>query len=1059
MAEGGVTSDLREAARAGRECVRATPCPQSLDEVMGLGGANVVNPLLIRLLLIEGKPADGDLPATGAAPTPGATAKQTGDGSAPSIDPRGIRICGAYIDGPLDLDGLPSDGKIGLELTGCRLSGELLLCASGLPWLRLRQCVLPAILADDAEFGSFEVDECRFEGPCRRERLSLVRAHVSGDLRVTETELSASGETATCSTVELRGVKVDGRLSLEGTTVTCTGAGPTPRRAPAAVSLIEANVGGALNLRGGTLTSDHGSALLADYLSVGGDLLADVTEDQHPFAARGGRGSVCLDGATITGRLSLSGAQLTGDHGAALSAQVATIKDGALLDHGFVARGPVRLRGTTVTGGLSLESAEVTVTDDMSAEPVDPRADAAVVLTGATITDRLVLRGAHLESDRGAALLANLLTVTGDVVMDRLGEQEFRASGTGALGVVCMASGSISGQLVMSGAQLTHPGGADPALLADLLTVKGPTLLDDGFHADGAIRLWGATLTGHVSLVGATVASHAVTTSQEAGYAAAVWLSTSTVGSDLLLHRATITSKNGPAVMADFLTVSGDVLGDTEEEGRFAATGADPRGAICLDGATITGRLSLGGAQLINDRGPALSAELATCKHAVYLDWGFDATGAVRLREASITGRLSVRDAKISNSLGPSRQDPGDAAALWLANATVGTHLDLRGARLKSLCGPALMADGVTVNGDARLGESDVGRFIAKGRDESGAVCLARANIAGDLTMAGADVSSIPKTTGKAGCAVDARDAKIGCDAVLDRRLVAKAPDGCWIVSLAGATIGKRLSCRLQVTGGDSPTPEAKSLDLSRATAGALVLDVGTSPLGPRTNPTDDRNDLIDLDGLTYTTVPKWISGGDAEVLNAADRSANPPTPLGHWIKLLSWASFAPQPYQQLASAYEAIGADPSARSLMVAQGDDTVTRGDLNTRSRRYQQLLKVTIGYGYRSTNAIWLLFALLLFAVGLGLLYSDLHYIKLPEPAPKTGFTDCTFPGNVNYGFNLAFPIVALAGTSAVVCDTIATTPWWVYVVGWIVRLLAATLAVFYAAGVSGLIRTAP
>ena len=161
--------------------------------------------------------------------------------------------------------------------------------------------------------------------------------------------------------------------------------------------------------------------------------------------------------------------------------------------------------------------------------------------------------------------------------------------------------------------------------------------------------------------------------------------------------------------MADFLTVSGDVLGDTEEEGRFAATGADPRGAICLDGATITGRLSLSGAQLINDRGPALSAELATCKHGVYLDWGFDATGAVRLREASITGRLSVRDAKISNSLGPSRQDPGDAAALWLASATVGTHLDLRGARLKSLGGPALMADGVTVNGDARLGRKRCG--------------------------------------------------------------------------------------------------------------------------------------------------------------------------------------------------------------------------------------------------------------------------------------------------------------------------------------------------------------
>ena len=117
------------------------------------------------------------------------------------------------------------------------------------------------------------------------------------------------------------------------------------------MSLIEANIGGALNLRRGTLSGELGSALLADYLTVGGDLLADVTEDQRPFTARGGRGSVCLDGATITGRLSLSGAHLTADHGAALSAQVATIKDGALLDSGFVARGAVRLRGTTVTAG------------------------------------------------------------------------------------------------------------------------------------------------------------------------------------------------------------------------------------------------------------------------------------------------------------------------------------------------------------------------------------------------------------------------------------------------------------------------------------------------------------------------------------------------------------------------------------------------------------------------------------------------------------------------------------------------------------------------------------
>ena len=448
--------------------------------------------------------------------------------------------------------------------------------------------------------------------------------------------------------------------------------------------------------------------------------------------------------------------------------------------------------------------------------------------------------------------------------------------------------------------------------------------------------------------------------SQEAGYAAALWLSTATVGSDLLLHRATITSENGPAVMADFLTASGDVLGDSEEEGRFAATGADPRGAICLDGATITGRLSLGGAQLVNDRGPALSAELATCKHGVYLDWGFAATGAVRLRgvqhhRAAVGARRE--DLQFGRSVAPGSRKRGGAVA---------GQRDGRDASRSSRSAPEKPQraglDGRRCHRQRRraAGRKRCGRFFAKGRNELGAVYLARANIAGDLTMTGADVSNIQPTTGKAGCAVDARDAKIGCEAVLDRGLVANAPDGCWIVSLAGATVGKRLSCRLQLTGRASPTPKPKSLDLSDASAGELVLDVGTSPLDPRTNPTVDTNDLIHLDGLTYTTTPRLVSNGDAAV---ADTSVNPQTELGQWINVLSWASFAPQPYQQLASAYEAIGADSSARALMVAQGDDTVRRVELNTRSKRYQQLLKVTIGYGYQSTKAIRLLFGLLL------------------------------------------------------------------------------------------------
>ena len=57
------------------------------------------------------------------------------------IDPRGVVICGAWIRGELNLDGVSA--AIGLRFTGCRFEKPLSLSDAKLPWLFLDTCVLP----------------------------------------------------------------------------------------------------------------------------------------------------------------------------------------------------------------------------------------------------------------------------------------------------------------------------------------------------------------------------------------------------------------------------------------------------------------------------------------------------------------------------------------------------------------------------------------------------------------------------------------------------------------------------------------------------------------------------------------------------------------------------------------------------------------------------------------------------------------------------------------------------------------------------------------------------
>ncbi|MGH3627657.1 MAG: hypothetical protein ACRDRL_09485, partial [Sciscionella sp.] len=241
------------------------------------------------------------------------------------------------------------------------------------------------------------------------------------------------------------------------------------------------------------------------------------------------------------------------------------------------------------------------------------------------------------------------LQVDGGLFLDK----GFEATGHGDLGAVRLFGAHITGQMSMQGAKLTNEAG--PALHGEDLRVSAGLICDKRLRAAGhgelgAVRLFGAHITGQLSLRGAK-----------------------------------LTNEAGPALHADGLQVDGGLLCD---EG-FLATGRGVNGAVRLLGAHITGQLSLAGAELINEAGPPLVGDRIQVNGDLLLDEGFRATGygvggAVRLLEALITGQLSLRGAELTNEAGLILDlEHADIKQIFLPSVVVCPQ----GATGKSTCG------------------------------------------------------------------------------------------------------------------------------------------------------------------------------------------------------------------------------------------------------------------------------------------------------------------------------------------------------------------------------------
>src|SRR5579862_6869579 len=259
-------------------------------------------------------------------------------------------------------------------------------------------------------------------------------------------------------------------------------------------------------------------------------------------------------------------------------------------------------------------------------------------------------------------------------------------------GPVRLMVADIRGGLSFRDCQLDNPGDDGVALFAERIRVDGSVFLDSqtdrAFVADGSLHLSGATITGHLSCVGAQ------------------------------LGRA---DRDGMSLMAAQIKVGGNVaLMSLPGTAGFSA-----KGTVNLVGADIAGNLLCNGASLGGSTSQdALTAAGMKVGGGVLLGRGFSAAGAIELRGAKIAANLACRDGAQLNGVnadGNALHAAGirigenlhiyegftAAGAIYLTDAEIIGDAEILGARLSGVNAAdcSLAASGIKVGGGMVLGD------------------------------------------------------------------------------------------------------------------------------------------------------------------------------------------------------------------------------------------------------------------------------------------------------------------------------------------------------------------
>jgi hypothetical protein len=505
------------------------------------------------------------------------------------------------------------------------------------------------------------------------------------------------------------------------------------------------------------------------------------------------------------------------------------------------------------------------------------------------------------------------------------------------------------------------------------------------------------------------------------------------------------------ALDCDGLQVDGDVLlGDG-----FTATGQSDYGALRLLGAHIKGQLNLNGARLTNETGPALIGDGLHVDGDVF-GGGFIATGhgelgAVRLPGAHIIGQLNFNGAELANQAGPAligdglRVDGGlvlaegftasghyERGAVRLPGAHIRGQLNLACATLVNPAGAALIGDHLEVDGGVYLDG-----FTATGYGEDGVVRLPDAHITGQLNLDRAEL------TNPAGAALIGDHLRVDSD-MFAEGLIASGHSQDGAVRLADAHV----SGQLNLSQTKLTNPAGPVLDLEDAEVKHLFLpaQVICSHAAAKTSRCAAPAHQFILSGLAYTS------------LHAVDWR--------EWLHLIihHTRAYRPQPYRQLAAALRASGHESAARKVLIAQQQDLHHRGDIGgPLSKSAHWLWGVLAGYGYRSSRAVVALMLVLTVAAALGIAagHTSLgpgRYVTAHTSQAQNPRSPCSLIEQIGVGIDRSVPLTPARIGNRCDFDTSSPAGEAFTASTWVLQALVWTLAGLAIAGYVGLIRRA-
>ena len=435
------------------------------------------------------------------------------------------------------------------------------------------------------------------------------------------------------------------------------------------------------------------------------------------------------------------------------------------------------------------------------------------------------------------------------------------------------------------------------------------------------------------------------------------------------LAGARITCPAQQALVMDYCVIGGKLdCRQTVIEGEFRI----------LNGR-VAAMILLSDARLDNPGQVALSGGGLTADGGVFLTGGFAAKGELRLAGARLAANLTLNGAMFDN--------PGGLAVNF-ERASIGSchgteltckgQLSLTGARISGdldLAG-AVLADGRRQASAAGATGMDRRQACTLRDQGSGEVDLRAVKVGASLLLNGAQLSNL---TGKA---LRLSRAQVTAD-VFCYEMTA---DGS--VRLAGTTIGGAVilrRVRLSHPNGialDAPDLQVRELALLPAVPIDGAVDLNNASVGVLRDDPGSWPAQLSLDGFTYQALDPQLPARQRLQWLARD-------PGDH----------QPQPYEQLAAYYNAIGQQAQARAVLYAR--EQIQRQEEAPSYRAWSRLQDITVGYGYRPRRALaWL--TLLLTA-------GSIIFSVAPPPALQPG-TAPHFNGII-YTVDLMLPVVNL------------------------------------------------